>query len=114
MQYALQAAEELAGEGISAHVLDLRTLQPLDREAVLKAAAKTGKVLIVHEDNKTGGVGAEVAAIIAEELLFDLDAPIMRLCAPDVPAVGSNPVMEKFFLISKDKLVEAMRSLALY
>jgi 2-oxoisovalerate dehydrogenase E1 component beta subunit len=114
VQYALQAAEELVKEGISAHVLDLRTLQPLDKEAILEAAAKTGKVLIAHEDNKTGGVGAEVAAIIAEELLYDLDAPIMRLCAPDVPAVGMNPPMEKFFLLSKDKFVEAMRKLALY
>ena len=60
VNYALQAAEELAKEGISAHVLDLRTLQPLDREAILEAARKTGKVLITHEDNKTGGVGAEV------------------------------------------------------
>lgn len=110
--YALQAAEELAKEGISAHVLDLRTIQPLDREAILEAAAKTGKVLIVHEDNKTGGVGAEVSAIISEELLFDLDAPIMRLCGPDVPAVGMNPPMEKFFLLSTDKLKEAMRKLA--
>lgn len=114
VNYALQAAEELAKEGISAHILDLRTLQPLDKEAVLEAAAKTGKVLIVHEDNKTGGVGAEVSAIIAEELLFELDAPIQRLCPPDVPAVGMNPPMEKFFLLSADKLATAMRQLALF
>ncbi|WP_019532768.1 alpha-ketoacid dehydrogenase subunit beta [Paenibacillus ginsengihumi] len=114
VNYALQAAEELAREGISAHILDLRTLQPLDKEAVLEAAAKTGKVLIVHEDNKTGGVGAEVSAIIAEELLFELDAPIQRLCPPDVPAVGMNPPMEKFFLLSADKLATAMRQLALF
>ncbi len=114
VNYALQAAEELAKEGISAHILDLRTLQPLDNEAILEAAAKTGKVLIVHEDNKTGGVGAEVSAIIAEEMLFDLDAPIARLCGPDVPAVGMNPPMEKFFLLSADKLKEAMRKLALF
>ncbi|WP_240413961.1 alpha-ketoacid dehydrogenase subunit beta [Paenibacillus periandrae] len=114
VNYALQAAEELSKEGISAHILDLRTLQPLDKEAVLEAAAKTGKVLIIHEDNKTGGVGAEVSAIIAEELLFELDAPIKRLCAPDVPAVGMNPPMEKFYLLSSDKIKEAMRELALY
>lgn len=114
LNYALKAAEELAAEGISAHVLDLRTIQPLDREAILEAAAKTGKVLIAHEDNKTGGVGAEVSAIIAEELLFDLDAPIMRLCAPDVPAVGMNPPMEKFFLINAEKMADAMRKLALF
>lgn len=112
VHYALQAAEELAKEGISVHVLDLRTIQPLDNEAILEAASKTGKVLIVHEDNKTGGVGAEVSAIISEELMFDLDAPIMRLCGPDVPAVGMNAPMEKFFLLNTDKLKEAMHKLA--
>ncbi|NHN28812.1 alpha-ketoacid dehydrogenase subunit beta [Paenibacillus agricola] len=114
VNYALQAAEELSKEGISVHILDLRTLQPMDKTAVLEAAAKTGKVLIIHEDNKTGGIGAEVSAIIAEEMLFDLDAPIKRLCAPDVPAVGMNPPMEKFYLLSADKIKEAMRELALY
>jgi 2-oxoisovalerate dehydrogenase E1 component beta subunit len=114
VHYCLQAAEELAAEGISAHILDLRTLQPLDKEAILAAAARTGKVLIVHEDNKTGGVGAEVAAIIAEEMLYELDAPVMRLCPPDVPAVAINPVAEKFFLLNQDKVQEAMRNLALY
>ncbi|WP_010274015.1 alpha-ketoacid dehydrogenase subunit beta [Paenibacillus senegalensis] len=114
VHYALNAAKELSEEdGIEAHVLDLRTLQPLDKEAILKAAAKTGKVLIVHEDNKSGGVGAEVSAIISEELFFDLDAPIMRLCGPDVPAVGMNPVMEKEFLLNTDKLKSAMKQLAL-
>ncbi len=112
VHYALQAAEELAKEGISAHVLDLRTLQPLDKDAILAAAKRTGKVLIVHEDNKTGGVGSEVSAIIAEELLFDLDAPIARLCGPDVPAVAMNPVMEKFYLVNTEKLKQAMKKLA--
>lgn len=115
VHFALQAAEELAKEeGISAHILDLRTLQPLDREAIMEAVAKTGKVLIVHEDNKTGGVGAEVAAMIAEELFFELDAPIGRLCGPDVPAVGMSKTTEKFFLLNKDKVKEEMRKLALY
>jgi 2-oxoisovalerate dehydrogenase E1 component beta subunit len=114
VNYALQAAEELSKEGISVHILDLRTLQPMDKEAVLEAVAKTGKVLIIHEDNKTGGVGAEVSAIIAEEMLFELDAPIKRLCAPDVPAVGMNPPMEKFYLLSADKIKDAMRELALF
>lgn len=109
-----QAAAELADEGISAHILDLRTIQPLDKEAILEAVRKTGKVLIVHEDNKTGGVGAEVSAIIAEELLYELDAPIMRLCGPDVPAMPINPPGEKFFMLNKDKVKEAMRNLALY
>jgi 2-oxoisovalerate dehydrogenase E1 component beta subunit len=114
VNFVLAAAQELAKEGISAHVLDLRTLQPLDRQAILDAVKKTGKVLITHEDNKTGGVGAEVSAIIAEEMLFDLDAPIARLCGPDAPAVANNPPMEKFFLLNSDKLKAAMRNLAMF
>ncbi|WP_123040885.1 alpha-ketoacid dehydrogenase subunit beta [Cohnella candidum] len=115
LHYAMQAAEELSREeGVEAHVIDLRTLQPLDREGILEAAAKTGKVLIVHEDNKTGGIGAEVAAMIAEELLYDLDAPIRRVCGPDVPAMPINPPGEKNFLLNKDKLKAAMLELARY
>ncbi|WNQ09372.1 alpha-ketoacid dehydrogenase subunit beta [Paenibacillus aurantius] len=112
VHHVLKAADELKAEGITTQVLDLRTLQPLDREAILEAAAKTGKVLIVHEDNKTGGVGAEVSAIISEELFYDLDAPIMRLCGPDVPALGMSPVLEKAFLPNPDSIREAMLKLA--
>ncbi|WP_373230457.1 alpha-ketoacid dehydrogenase subunit beta [Cohnella sp.] len=115
LHFAMQAAEELSAEhGIEAHILDLRTLQPLDREGILEAVAKTGKVLIVHEDNKTGGIGAEVSAIIAEELLYELDAPIRRLCGPDVPAMPINPIGEKHFLLNKEKLKTAMLELARY
>lgn len=115
LHFVMQAAEELEREeGITAHVLDLRTLQPLDQEAIIEAARTTGKVLIVHEDNKTGGVGAEVAAIVAEHCLYELDAPIMRLCAPDVPAMPISPPMEKFYMLNKDKVKESMRQLALY
>lgn len=115
LHFVLQAAEELEKEeGITAHVLDLRTLQPLDQEAIIEAARMTGKVMIVHEDNKTGGIGAEVAAIISEHCLYDLDAPIMRLCAPDVPAMPISPPMEKFYMLNKDKVKESMRQLALY
>ncbi|MMZ68407.1 2-oxoisovalerate dehydrogenase subunit beta [compost metagenome] len=111
----MQAAEELENEqGIRSHILDLRSLQPLDREAIVESARKTGKVLIIHEDNKTGGVGAEVSAIISEECLFELDAPIQRLCGPDVPAMPISPPMEKFFMLNKDKVKEAMLQLALY
>lgn len=112
VHYALKAAEELAKEGVSVHVLDLRTLQPLDKEGILEAASRTGKVLIIHEDNKTGGVGAEVSAIIAEELFFLLDAPIMRLCGADIPPVGMAPTIEKFFLLNPDKVKAAMQQLA--
>jgi 2-oxoisovalerate dehydrogenase E1 component beta subunit len=114
VHFALQAAEELAKEGIHALILDLRTLQPLDIESILDAAKKTGKVLILHEDNKTGGVGAEVAAIIAEELMYDLDAPIMRLCGYDVPAMPISPPLEKFYMLNTEKVQEAMLQLARY
>jgi len=114
VHFAKQAAAELEKEGISAHILDLRTIQPLDKPAILEAAAKTGKVLIIHEDNKTGGVGAEVSAIIAEEMLFELDAPIMRLCGPDVPAMPYSPPLEKYYLLNKDKVKDAMKKLALF
>ena len=112
VHFALEAAEELAREGISAHILDLRTLQPLDKEAIFEAVRRTGKVLIIHEDNKTGGVGAEVAALIAEELFFELDAPIERLCGYDVPAMPISPVLEKTYMLNKDKVKQAMKKLA--
>ncbi|MCL6515789.1 alpha-ketoacid dehydrogenase subunit beta [Alicyclobacillus sp.] len=109
---ALEAAGRLADDGISAHVLDLRTLRPLDEEAILEAARRTGKVLIVHEDNKVCGVGAEVSAMIAEHALFDLDAPIRRLAGPEVPAMGFAPTLEKAYMLSVDGVAEAMRALA--
>jgi 2-oxoisovalerate dehydrogenase E1 component beta subunit len=110
----LEAAEELAQQGIDATVLDVRTLAPLDRDAILDAARRTGKVLIVHEDNLTGGIGGEIAAIIAEHAFSDLDAPIRRLAAPDVPAMPFNGGMEDFCLPSKEKIAAAMRDLAAY
>lgn len=112
LHFALKAAEQLEKEGISVHVLDLRTLRPLDKEAILEATAKTGKVLIVHEDNKTGGVGGEVSAIITEEAFFELDAPIRRLCGPDVPAMPYSPPLEKEYMLSPEKVAEALRELA--
>ncbi|MCG7335055.1 alpha-ketoacid dehydrogenase subunit beta [Sporosarcina sp. ACRSM] len=112
LHFALEAAEKLAVDGYSAHILDLRTLYPLDKESIVEAARKTGKVLIVHEDNKEGGVGAEVAALISEECLFELDAPIKRLCGPDVPAMPYSSPMEKFFMLNPDKVYQAMKELA--
>ena len=114
VHFTLEAAEQLAGEGISVHVLDLRTLQPLDKEAIFEAVRRTGKVLIIHEDNKTGGVGAEVAALIAEELLFELDAPIARLCGYDVPAMPISPVLEKFYMLNTEKVKDAIKKLAAF
>jgi 2-oxoisovalerate dehydrogenase E1 component beta subunit len=110
----VQAAEELAGEGLDATVLDLRTLAPLDRTATLEAAKRTGKVLIVHEDNLSGGIGAEVAALIVEHAFDYLDAPIRRLASPDVPAMPFNEGMEEYCLPSREKIAAAMRELAAY
>lgn len=94
--------------------MDLRTIYPLDKEAIIEAAKKTGKVLLVTEDNKEGSVMSEVSAIIAEHALFDLDAPIKRLAGPDVPAMPYAPTMEKFFMINPDKVEVAMRELAAF
>jgi 2-oxoisovalerate dehydrogenase E1 component beta subunit len=110
----LEAANELATDGIEATVLDLRTLASLDRTAILDAASRTGKVLIVHEDNLTGGIGGEVAAIIAEHAFDALDAPIRRLASPDVPAMPFNEGMEEYCLPSREKIAAAMRDLAAY
>jgi 2-oxoisovalerate dehydrogenase E1 component beta subunit len=112
VHYTLDAAKKLAKEGIDVHVLDLRTLIPLDKDAVLDAVRKTGKVLVVHEDNKTSGFGAEIAAIIAEEAFFDLDAPVGRLCSPDVPSMPYNSQLEKEFMLNPEKIAAAIRDLA--
>lgn len=112
LHFVMEAAVRLEEDGYSAHIVDLRTLYPLDKETIVKAARKTGKVLIVHEDNKEGGVGGEVAAVIAEECFYDLDAPIRRLCGPDVPAMPYNPAMEQFFMLNPDKVHRAMLELA--
>ncbi|MDP4104334.1 MAG: alpha-ketoacid dehydrogenase subunit beta [Bacillota bacterium] len=114
VHFALQAAEKLAEDGISAHILDLRTVYPLDKEAIIEAATKTGKVLLVTEDNKEGSILGEVAAIIAENCLFELDAPIKRLAGPDIPAMPYAPTMEKFFMMNPEKVEKAMRELAAF
>ena len=90
----------------------MRTVYPLDKEAIIEAASKTGKVLLITEDTKEGGIMSEVAAIISENCLFDLDAPIKRLAGPDVPAMPYAPAMEKYFMMNPDKAEAAMRELA--
>jgi 2-oxoisovalerate dehydrogenase E1 component beta subunit len=114
LHFCLEAASLLEREGISVEVVDLRTLKPLDRETILNSVRKTGKTLIVHEDNKTGGVGAEVAALIAEEAFDYLDGPVMRLCGPDVPGMPFAPTLEDVFMPSTEKVAEALRRLAAY
>nr|WP_263325799.1 alpha-ketoacid dehydrogenase subunit beta [Neobacillus sp. Marseille-Q6967] len=114
VHFALQAAEKLAADGVSTHILDLRTVYPLDKDAIIEAASKTGKVLLVTEDNKEGSIMSEVSAIIAEHCLYELDAPIKRLAGPDVPAMPYAPTMEKYFMVNPDKVEKAMRELAEY
>ncbi|MBT2666889.1 alpha-ketoacid dehydrogenase subunit beta [Bacillus sp. ISL-4] len=114
VHFALQAAERLASDGISVHILDLRTVYPLDKEAIMEAASKTGKVLLVTEDNKEGSIISEVSAIIAENCLFDLDAPIMRLAGPDIPAMPYSPPLEKSFMVNPEKVEKALRDLVAY
>jgi 2-oxoisovalerate dehydrogenase E1 component beta subunit len=114
LHQALDAAGRLEGEGISVEVIDLRSIRPMDKTTILESVRKTRKLLIIHEDNKFGGIGAEIAAMVAEEAFFELDAPIRRLCGPDVPAMGYALPLEEAFMISTDAMVDAMRSLAAF
>jgi len=111
---ALAAAEEVAAEGIQAEVVDLRCLRPLDRETILASVAKTNRALIVYEDNRFMGIGAEIAALIAEEAFESLDAPVMRLGGPDVPGIPFSKPLEEWFTIDRAKIAAAMRRLAAY
>ena len=108
---ALDAAARLEGDGMSIEVIDLRSIRPMDKGTILESIRKTRKLLIVHEDNKFGGIGAEIAAMVAEEAFFDLDAPIRRLCGPDVPAMGYAAPLEEEFMISTEQMAETMREL---
>jgi len=94
----LDAAARLDEEGFSAEVVDVRTLAPLDVSTILASVRKTGKAMVVYEDNRTYGAGAEIAAAIAEEAMFDLDAPIVRIGGPDVPAMPFSAPLEQFFM----------------
>jgi 2-oxoisovalerate dehydrogenase E1 component beta subunit len=110
---AMEAAEQLDHEGVSVEVLDLRTLAPLDREAIARSVEKTNKVLVVHEDNKTGGVGAEIAASIAEDHFEQLDGPILRVAAADTH-IPYAPSLEEAVIPNVDDVVAALRRLAAY
>jgi 2-oxoisovalerate dehydrogenase E1 component beta subunit len=113
VQEALAAADELQEQGVDVEVIDLRSLKPLDRETVLASASKTGKIAIVHEAYRTCGMGGELAALISEEAFEWLDAPIMRITAPDTP-VPYSPPLEDAFRPNAAKIVEALRDLAAY
>jgi 2-oxoisovalerate dehydrogenase E1 component beta subunit len=112
--YTLQAAEALSGEGIEVEVVDVRTLLPLDRRTIIESVRKTGKALIIYEDNLTLGYGSEIAAILAEECFADLDAPIRRVAGPDVPAMPYSHPLQDWFLPNAEKIAEGMRTLAEY
>ena len=110
---ALEAAEILSKEGIEIEILDLRTVAPLDREAIVATVKKTNKVIVLHEHSRTGGLAGEISAIINEEAFDDLDGPIIRLASLDTP-VPFSPPQEEFFLPKVSDLVRESRRLHAY
>ena len=110
---ALEAAKTLEAEGIDAEVVDLRTLFPMDEETVLESVAKTNKAILLHEATRTGGIGAEIAAVLSERCFEYLDGPLVRVTAPDTP-VPYSPPLEEAFLPNAEKLCRAARALAAY
>jgi 2-oxoisovalerate dehydrogenase E1 component beta subunit len=114
VQYSLEAAELLEAEDVSVEVIDVRTLRPLDGQTILDSVRKTGKCVVVYEDNRFGGYGAEVAAILAEEAFDYLDGPIVRVTGPDVPGVPYAHTLEDWFMPSPDRIAAAVRRLANY
>ena len=110
--YCVEAAERLSSEGLDVEVIDLRSIFPLDMDTVLESVGKTSKAMVVYEDNKFLGVGAEVAAQIAEKAMFELDGPIVRIGGPHVPAMPFAPPLEAWFMPDVDKIEQEMRKLA--
>jgi len=113
LHVCLEAASRLRDDhGLSVEVVDVRTISPLDKETILASVRKTGKAIVVYEDNRTYGAGAEIVATIAEEAMFDLDGPIVRIGGPDVPAMGFASNLEHAFLPDADRVGAAMLELA--
>ncbi|HEX7951308.1 MAG TPA: alpha-ketoacid dehydrogenase subunit beta [Candidatus Limnocylindrales bacterium] len=112
--YALEAAELVADEGIDVEVVDVRSLRPLDKATILTSVQKTGKAMVVYEDNRFLGYGAEIAAIIAEEAFDYLDGPVTRIAGPDVPGVPYNHILEDWFMVNPEKIADGLRKLAAY
>jgi 2-oxoisovalerate dehydrogenase E1 component beta subunit len=110
---AEEAAQQLDNDGVSVEIIDLRTIMPWDKAAVLESVRKTSKLLVLHEDTHTGGFGAEIAATVAEEAFEDLDAPVRRITAPDCP-VPFSPPLEKAYIPQIDDVVKGLRELAEY
>ncbi len=112
LHYCLEAAQRLKDEeGGSAEVVDVRTIAPLDKRTILDSVRKTGKAMVVYEDNRTYGAGAEISATIAEELMFDLDAPVMRIGGPDIPAMPFSGPLEHFFMPDAERVYARMKEL---
>jgi 2-oxoisovalerate dehydrogenase E1 component beta subunit len=113
LHLCLEAAQKLQDEeGISAEVVDVRTIAPLDKQTILDSVRKTGKAMVVYEDNRTYGAGAEISATISEELMLDLDAPVVRMGGPDVPGMPFSTAMEHYFMPDVEKIYARMLELA--
>jgi 2-oxoisovalerate dehydrogenase E1 component beta subunit len=113
LHFAVDAAAKLQeSDGISVEVVDVRTIAPLDKDTILESVRKTGKAMVVYEDNRTYGAGAEIIATIAEDAMFDLDGPLVRVGGPDIPAMPFSAPLEHFFLPNTDRIGAAMKELA--
>ena len=114
LHHCLKAAEEMAKEGVEVEVVDVRTISPLDRETIVNSVKKTGKAIVVYEDNYSGGWGAEISASIAEAAFAYLDGPIVRVSGPDIPSMPYNHIQEEYFMPNPEKILKAMKELAAY
>jgi len=114
LHHCVEAARILKDNNIDVEVIDLRTLRPIDHETLIKSVTKTGKALIVHEDTLALGIGAEISAILSENVFEYLDAPIKRLAGPEVPAMPFSPTLENEFMINSEDIVNALKELAEY
>jgi pyruvate/2-oxoglutarate/acetoin dehydrogenase E1 component len=111
---SLEAVQALEKEGVSAELIDMRTIHPWDRETIFESVKKTSRVVLVQESSKTGGVMGEVGAAIAEEMFDYLDAPVSRVCGLDVPAIPFAPPMEHFFLPNAEKITRVVKKVLEY
>jgi 2-oxoisovalerate dehydrogenase E1 component beta subunit len=115
LHLCLEAAAKLEEEdGTKIEVVDVRTINPLDRQTILDSVRKTGKAMVVYEDNRTYGVGAEIMATIAEETMFDLDGPLVRVAGPDIPAMPFSGNLEHFYMLEAEDIHKAMKDLAAF
>jgi 2-oxoisovalerate dehydrogenase E1 component beta subunit len=113
LHHSLEAAAKLEEEsGAKVEVIDVRTIAPLDKQTILDSVKKTGKAMVVSEDNRTYGVGAEIVATIAEETMFDLDGPLVRIGGPDIPAMPFAGPLEHFYMPDVEGIHKAMKELA--